>query len=83
MAGSQNRNERTRSDEFVKNRIDAEMNHIRVVVFDCDGVMFDTANSNMAYYNHLLQQFGRPTMTQAQFAYTHMHTVDEALAFFV
>jgi HAD superfamily hydrolase (TIGR01509 family) len=57
------------------------MNHIRIVVFDCDGVMFDTAKANKAYYNHLLQQFGRPVMTQAQFAYTHMHTVDEALAF--
>lgn len=57
------------------------MNHIQIVVFDCDGVMFDTAKVNMAYYNHLLQQFGRPAMTRAQFAYTHMHTVDEALAF--
>ena len=57
------------------------MNHVRIVVFDCDGVMFDTAKANMAYYNHLLQQFGRPAMTQSQFAYTHMHTVDEALGF--
>jgi HAD superfamily hydrolase (TIGR01509 family) len=57
------------------------MNHIRIVVFDCDGVMFDTAEANKAYYNHLLQRFQRPAMNRAQFAYTHMHTVDEALAF--
>jgi HAD superfamily hydrolase (TIGR01509 family) len=81
MAGSQNRNVRTRSDESVKNRIHADIRHIRIVVFDCDGVMFDTTEANKAYYNHLLQRFQRPVMNRAQFAYTHMHTVDEALAF--
>jgi len=57
------------------------MNQIRIVVFDCDGVMFDTAEANKAYYNNLLKQFQKPAMTRAQFAYTQMHTVDESLAF--
>ena len=56
------------------------MHRIRVVIFDCDGVMFDTRRSNQEYYNRILREFGKPDMTPAQFAYAHMHTVDEALA---
>jgi HAD superfamily hydrolase (TIGR01509 family) len=61
--------------------IDAEgrMQDIHVVIFDCDGVMFDTSQANTRYYNHLLNQFGKPAMTPEQFAYVHMHTVDQAL----
>ena len=54
---------------------------IKVVAFDCDGVMFDSQEANRAYYDHLLNQFGRPAMTPDQLAYVHMHTVDESLAF--
>ena len=57
------------------------MNSLKVVAFDCDGVMFDTKKANMAYYNHLLDYFGKPSMTDEQFAYTHMHTLDESLAY--
>ena len=53
---------------------------IEAVIFDCDGVMFDTTEANMAYYNHILKHFGKPNMTPGQFKYTHMHTVDEAIA---
>lgn len=56
------------------------MNDIKVVVFDCDGVMFDTAGSNKAFYNHILEHFGLPAMSAEQFAFVHMHTVDESLA---
>jgi HAD superfamily hydrolase (TIGR01509 family) len=54
---------------------------IRAVIFDCDGVMFDTADANTAYYNRLLEHFGQPPLTPEQFAYCHMHTVDNALAY--
>ncbi|MFZ0613695.1 MAG: HAD family hydrolase [Desulfobacterales bacterium] len=53
---------------------------VKAVVFDCDGVMFDTVKANTAYYDHILHHFGKPGMTSEQFAYAHMHTVDEALA---
>ena len=55
------------------------MNNIIVVAFDCDGVMFDTTKANIAYYNNILEHFGRPAMTPEQFAYCHMHTVDESI----
>jgi HAD superfamily hydrolase (TIGR01509 family) len=54
---------------------------VKVVAFDCDGVLFDSTKANQAYYNQVLRYFGRPDMTEAQFAYTHMHTADESMAF--
>ena len=53
---------------------------LKVVTFDCDGVMFDSSQSNRAYYDHILSHFGKPPMTDRQFAYAHMHTVHGALA---
>jgi phosphoglycolate phosphatase len=57
------------------------MDHIKVVAFDCDGVMFDTTKANMAYYNEILQHFGRPTLTPDQFAYCHSHTADQSISY--
>jgi phosphoglycolate phosphatase len=57
------------------------MEHIKVIAFDCDGVMFDTTKANMAYYNEILQHFGRPTLTPDQFAYCHSHTADQSIAY--
>ncbi|MFO7684970.1 MAG: HAD family hydrolase [Desulfobacterales bacterium] len=59
----------------------AGLERVKAVVFDCDGVMFDTVKANTAYYDHILRQFGKPELTPEQFAYTHMHTVDEALVY--
>ena len=56
---------------------------IHVVAFDCDGVMFDSSQANRAYYNHILEHFGLPLMSAEQFAYAHMHTVDETLEFLI
>ncbi len=56
------------------------MNDFKVVAFDCDGVMFDSGQANMDYYNSILQHFGKPEMTQEQFAYAHMHTADQVVA---
>jgi phosphoglycolate phosphatase len=57
------------------------MDNIKVVAFDCDGVMFDTTKANMAYYNEILQHFDRPTMTPDQFAYCHSHTADQSILY--
>ena len=53
----------------------------KVVAFDCDGVMFDSSESNKAYYNQVLSHFGMPELTPEQFAFTHMHTADESIAY--
>ena len=65
----------------MQKRLGVPENSIRCVIFDCDGVMFDTARANQAYYNRILDHFGQPPMSEAQFAYAHMHTVDESMAF--
>jgi HAD superfamily hydrolase (TIGR01509 family) len=57
------------------------MNDVKVVAFDCDGVLFDTEQSNRAYYNALLSHLGYPDLTAEQFNYVHMHTVDDSLAY--
>ena len=54
---------------------------IKVVAFDCDGVMFDTTEVNRMYYNLLLAHFGRPPMDEAQLAFVHQHAVEEAVRF--
>jgi HAD superfamily hydrolase (TIGR01549 family) len=45
--------------------------------------MFDSSQANRAYYNHILEHFGLPLMTRKQFAYAHMHTVDQTLEFLI
>ncbi len=57
------------------------MKGIKVIAFDCDGVMFDTAKANRSYYNRILRHFGKPEMNPGQFAYSHSHTADQSLAY--
>ena len=57
------------------------MNDIQAVVFDCDGVLFDTEVANRIYYGRILQHFGRPDLTDEQFVFVHMHTVAEAIEY--
>ena len=55
--------------------------NLKTVIFDCDGVMFNTNRANEAYYNQILQHFDRPLLTAEQFKYCHMHTGDEAMRY--
>ena len=57
------------------------MKNVKVVTFDCDGVMFDTAQANRVYYSRILQHFGSPALTDEQFTFVHMHTVAESVAY--
>jgi HAD superfamily hydrolase (TIGR01509 family) len=36
-----------------------------LVIFDCDGVLFDSAGANVAYYNAVLARLGRPPLDEA------------------
>ncbi|MGM0428491.1 MAG: HAD family hydrolase [Thermodesulfobacteriota bacterium] len=54
-------------------------NRISSVIFDCDGVMFDSRQANTNFYNHLLARFGLPPMTEAEEAFVHMHTADKSV----
>lgn len=52
---------------------------IKVVAFDCDGVLFDSKEANVKFYNHVLEHVGRPPVRIDQREYIHMHTIGESL----
>ena len=52
-----------------------------VVIFDCDGVMFDSRQANINYYNNILNQFDLPSMPEEKEEYVHMHTADESVQY--
>jgi HAD superfamily hydrolase (TIGR01509 family) len=55
------------------------MEKISAVIFDCDGVMFDSRRANINFYNHLLSRFGLPPMNQEEEEFVHMHTAAESV----
>ncbi len=56
---------------------------IKGLIFDCDGVLFDSWESNKHYYNLLLNHLGLPAMSPEQEAYVHCHTVGESMDFII
>ena len=52
---------------------------LKTVIFDCDGVMFDSRNANRHFYNFLLTSFGYPEMDEGELDYVHMHNVEESV----
>ena len=54
---------------------------IRAVAFDCDGVMFDSRQANIHYYNHMLHHFDLPSMTGAAVDFVHSHTAEESIRY--
>jgi phosphoglycolate phosphatase len=57
----------------------SDMKRIKAVIFDCDGVLFDSSQANTQYYNHLLAHFLLPPMNPHEEAFVHMHTADESV----
>lgn len=57
------------------------VSNIKAVVFDCDGVMFDTAAANRKYYDEVLKGFDKPALNEEQFINIHMMTVNNAIAY--
>jgi phosphoglycolate phosphatase len=52
---------------------------IKLVAFDCDGVLFDSRQANIAFYNTILTHFGQPSLSPEAVDYIHSHTVRESL----
>lgn len=52
---------------------------IKGVIYDCDGVMFDSIEANTRLYNDLCAMVGRPPLKQEEFEYVHSHTVFESM----
>ena len=58
-----------------------DISTLKAVVFDCDGVMFDTALANRKFYDEVLVAFGKPELNQEQFINVHMMTVKAAIEY--
>jgi phosphoglycolate phosphatase len=51
------------------------MNGIRGIVYDCDGVLFESRRANLAYYNTILTHFNEPLVKDTDHARAHLcHT---------
>jgi phosphoglycolate phosphatase len=55
-------------------------NPLRIIIFDCDGVMFDSRQANINFYNHLLAHFDLPPMDPKEIDYVHMATGPDSVA---
>jgi phosphoglycolate phosphatase len=54
---------------------------LKLVGFDCDGVLFDSREANIAFYDDILERFGFPPMAPASVDYVHSHTYLESLEY--
>jgi len=52
---------------------------LKLIIFDCDGVMFDSKFANREYYNQLLAHFERPAMTPDEIEHVHIHNVMDSI----
>lgn len=52
---------------------------LKGLIFDCDGVLLDSRNANIHYYNLVLDYFKQPRLTPSEENFVHMHTVRESL----
>ncbi|WP_303721256.1 HAD family hydrolase [Malonomonas rubra] len=51
------------------------MNRIEGIIFDCDGVLFESKNANLAYYNRIMEKFSYPLVTAEHKDLAHLcHT---------
>lgn len=57
------------------------MAKLQLVIFDCDGVMFDSKSANKYYYNSLLEKFQLPPMSSAELEYVHIHNVMDSVRY--
>jgi phosphoglycolate phosphatase len=52
---------------------------IRCVIYDCDGVLFDSIEANKKLYNDLCALVGRAPLSEEEVKYVHTHTVYETI----
>ena len=52
---------------------------IRCVIYDCDGVLFDSLEANGRLYHDVSAAIGRPPLSPDELRYIHSHTVFEAV----
>ncbi len=64
-----------------ENKAGTIIKHIKAVIFDCDGVLFDSKNANVKFYNSILAHFGKPPLKKSQVDYVHSHSLNDSLLY--
>jgi HAD superfamily hydrolase (TIGR01509 family) len=54
---------------------------VKVIIYDCDGVLIDSRRANAAFYNHLLETFGLGPISPRQLDFVLSSTGSEAVDF--
>ncbi|NPB09951.1 MAG: HAD family hydrolase [Thermodesulfobacteria bacterium] len=54
---------------------------LKLLVFDCDGVLFDSREANRAYYETIAKALGRPPLTPEEFRVVHMQTAENSVRY--
>ena len=54
---------------------------LKLLVFDCDGVLFDSKLANINFYNYILEKVGREPLTSEEIEFIHMHSVNECIEY--
>ena len=58
-----------------------EKGKVKCVIYDCDGVLFDSFEANTKLYNDLCCLVGRIPLKEEEMQYVHSHTVFESIHF--
>ncbi len=53
---------------------------VQLVLFDCDGVLFDSVRSNVAYYNAVLEAIGEPPLDEETERLCHVYSTPQLFA---
>jgi phosphoglycolate phosphatase len=51
----------------------------RCVIYDCDGVLFDSIEANRTLYDHIALSNGRGPLTEEELRYCHINTVKDSI----
>jgi len=54
---------------------------IDLIIFDCDGVLFNSKTANIKYYSKIISFFDRGPLTEDEIEYIHCHTAVESIKY--
>lgn len=54
--------------------------HLKLVILDCDGVLFDSLRSNVAFYNSILEKMGEPRLNLESEKLCHVYSTPQLFA---
>ncbi|MCG6536525.1 MAG: HAD family hydrolase [Syntrophales bacterium LBB04] len=55
------------------------MKNLKVIIYDCDGVLVNSLRANEAYYNHILRNFSLPPLKPSELALVQTRSAREII----